>query len=299
MTYRSVCANLAPDADAAEFRLLGEGVWGCVVDLADGTVMKLIRRDGGLGDGLELWTNETRALTALEACTLPCAVPQLISCGRLDDSDAAGTSVYLAWIRMSRLEGTALDDDQMEELSPAAREQLGDELGTALAVVHGIQTTAAFDNPRAGVDTSYLNDIKGEIDDVADPGIMAVLRASLGELASGAGTVPNHGDINTTNILVDTAGHLSGLVDWAEARLDWPEAEFCHLRCFPEFLAPVRAAYEAFRKVRLDDRRLDIAALHNALITVAIARRLGDGEEEAWGREWVARLRASVIDTKD
>ncbi len=298
MTYRLVSASLAPDADATEFRILGQGVWGSAVDLADGTVMKLICRDGGLGDGLELWTNETRTLAALEECLLPFAVPRLIACGRLDGCGDTGTSGYLAWIRMSRLEGSALDDDQVAELSPTARDQLGSELGTALADLHSIQTTAAFDDPRTGIDASYLYEVIGEIDDVADPEITAVLRASLDELASGAGTVPNHGDVNTTNVLVDTAGHLAGLIDWAEARRDWPEAEFCHLRCFPEFLAPVRAAYEAHRGVRLDDRRLDIAALHNALITVAIARRLGDEEEEAWGREWVARLRSTVVSSR-
>ena len=294
MIYRSVCANLAPDAKAPEFQLLGQGVWGEAVDLADGTITKLIRRDGGLGDGLELWTNETRALAALSGVQLPCPVPRLIAHGKLNSDTDTGD--YLAWIRMSRLEGTALDDDLVAELSPTARTQLGNELGTALGDLHDLRTSAAFDNPRAGIDTSYLMEIAGEISDVVDADIMTVLQASLNELASGAGTVPNHGDINTTNVMVDTNGHLSGLIDWAEARRDWPEAEFCHLRCFPEFLAPVRAAYEARRGVRLDDSRLDIAALHNALITVAIARRLGDEEQEAWGRQWVTRLRSCVMD---
>ena len=119
MIYRSVCANLAPDAKAPEFQLLGQGVWGEAVDLADGTITKLIRRDGGLGDGLELWTNETRALAALSGVQLPCPVPRLIAHGKLNSDTDTGD--YLAWIRMSRLEGTALDDDLVAELSPTAR----------------------------------------------------------------------------------------------------------------------------------------------------------------------------------
>lgn len=295
MTWRDVAATLVPGIAAGDVRLLGEGVWGQVVDLGDGTVMKLVRSDGGLGDGLELWCNETSALAALADIPLPFTVPRPVGQGRIEPDGPAGKEGYLAWIRMTRIEGDALDDDLVETMSPARRERLGGELGRALASLHDLDPPSGFSDPRADLDSDYLFEIIGEISDIADPDMVGVLRRSLAELATGAGTVPNHGDINTTNILADGEGHLAGLIDWAEARRDWPEAEFCHLRCFPEFLAPVRAAYEARRNIRLDDRRLDLAALHNSLITVALARRSGDTEEEAWGRDWVARLKTSVL----
>jgi aminoglycoside phosphotransferase (APT) family kinase protein len=290
----SVILSLAPDADAGRCRLLGEGLWGSVVDLGDGTVLKLIRPFGGLGDAAELWRNETRALGALADHPLPCAVPRLIGHAMTEPMSEAGRAGWVAWIRMSHVDGTALDDDVIVALAPAVRERLGRDLGHALAALHELDAHDAFADPRAGVDAGYLDDIAPDIADVADGDLMAALRASLAAMAVSADTVPNHGDVNSTNILADGENRLAGLIDWAEARRDWAEAEFCHLRLMPGFLAPVRAAYEARRGIRLDDRKLDMSALHNALITVAIARRRNDGEEEAWGLEWAARLKEAV-----
>jgi len=291
MTVARVIASLAPDVDTAKVALLGQGVWGSTYDLGDGTVMKLIRRFAGLGDAVELWRNETRALGAMADLALPCPVPRLIAAGTPGSDSEAGRAGWLAWIRMSRLDGEAFDDDKVMALAPTARSVLAHALGETLAALHEADIAEAFADPRGDLDTGYLDEIAPVIGDVADPVLLDTLKASLAEMAAAPDTVANHGDVNTTNILADGDGRLTGLIDWAEARRDWAEAEFCHLRLAPEFFAPVRAAYEARRGLRLDDRRLDLAALHNALITVAIARRRGDKEEEAWGLEWVARLR--------
>jgi aminoglycoside phosphotransferase (APT) family kinase protein len=290
----NVIASLAPDAEPARATLLGEGVWGSTYDLADGTVVKLIRQFAGLGDAVELWRNETRALEALNDLALPCPVPRLVASATTEPDSAAGRAGWLAWIRMTRLIGEPLDDDKVVELAPAARSRLAHGLGETLAALHEAELAETFADSRANVDAGYLDEIAPLLTDVADERLMTALRAALDDMATSPDTVANHGDVNTTNILADTEGRLTGLIDWAEARRDWAEAEFCHLRLIPEFFAPVRAAYEARRGVRLNDRRLDLVALHNALITVAIARRRGDKEEETWGLEWVETLRGAA-----
>ena len=208
MTYRSIGARLAPDADADRFCLLGEGLWGSVVDLGDGSVMKLIRQGDGLGDAVDLWRHETQALAALADHPLPCAVPRLIDCGTNDAKGEAARAGWVAWIRMSRLPGSALDDDQVVALTPAKRERLAEDLGTTLAALHELRMPDEFGDLNARVDTSYLDEIEPEIADVADSRLMAALRARLADIAFSTELVPNHGDINTTNIMVDADGRL-------------------------------------------------------------------------------------------
>jgi len=295
MTVAGIIASLAPDADTGLARLLGQGVWGSTYDLGDGTVLKLIRQFAGLGDAVELWANETRALGAIAALALPCPVPRLVAADKVGPQTEAGRAGWLAWIRMTRLEGAALDDDKVMALPPAARRRLAHDLGETLAALHAAPLAAGFANPRGDVDAGSLDEIAPLIGDVADPAMLAAIRASLAEMAHAPDSVANHGDVNTTNLLANGRGRLTGLIDWAEARRDWAEAEFCHLRLIPGFFEDVRAAYEAKRGLRLNDRRLDLVALHNALISVAISRRRGDAEEEAWALDWVARL-SKVVD---
>ena len=289
MNLATALALAAPGLDPAAALLLGEGVWGQVHDAGDGTVIKLLRQGGGLGEAEDLWENECAALRALEGMALPFAVPRLVDAGRLDEA-ATGCRAFL---RMTRLSGHALDDDSLAALAAAPAGRLAAQLGEALAALHGCAMAEGFADSRAGVDLAMLEDLAPQVADIAGPGVIAAIAESLTSL-EGSATVASHGDINSTNILVDGRGDLVGLIDWAEARQDWREAEFCHLVLLPEVLAPVRAAYESAAGLCLDDRRLDLVGLHNALIGIVICRRIGEAQEAAWNAGEARRLIASL-----
>ncbi len=50
----------------------------------------------------------------------------------------------------------------------------------------------------------------------------------------------------------------------------------------PTFFPAFHHAYEKAAGVRLNDERLALATWHNVLISLCIARRTGDADEEAW-----------------
>ncbi len=281
-------ARIAPGIDPAATRLLGEGVWGRVLDLGDGTVVKLMRQGGGLGTVAELWANEAAALRALEHAALPVAVPRLVDAGLLEEAETG----FAAYLRLTRLPGRTLDDGSLPVLL-ASGGRFAAQLGETLAALHGLEDSKGFSDPRAHLDRAHLAEMAPQVAHVAGHCAIAAIDAGLGELDAG-GTVVSHGDINSTNLLADAEGNLSGLIDWAEARRDWREAEFCHLVLLEGALAPVRAAYEAASGIRLDDRRLDLVGLHNALIGIVICRRLGEAEEAAWNEGEACRLVARL-----
>jgi hypothetical protein len=152
-----------------------------------------------------------------------------------------------------------------------------------------------FADARAATDRAHLAAMAPRFATVAGPHVIAAIDAGLAALEQPGVTVASHGDINSTNLLADDDGNLSGLIDWAEARRDWRESEYCHLVLMPGALAPVRRAYEAAAGLALDDERLDLAGLHNALIGIVICRNIGEDEEAAWNegeaRRLIARLR--------
>ena len=53
------------DLPTENVRVLGHGLWGPTVDLGDGTLLKFVRRQAGIGDGLDIQGNEARVLAAL------------------------------------------------------------------------------------------------------------------------------------------------------------------------------------------------------------------------------------------
>lgn len=290
MNEAAALAAAAPGSVLSDMRLLGAGVWGRVLDAGDGTVIKLIAQGGGLGEALELWHNERAALDCLERHTLPVAVPRVVDAGTLDEA-ATG---YRAFLRLTRLPGQALDDDGLLAHATRPDGRFAAQLGEALAALHGLSSGEGFAATRADVDAAHLRTIAPEVAGIAGAEAIAAIAEDLRRLDEAGSTVANHGDINATNLLVDGDGNLAGLIDWAEARRDRREGEFCHFVLMPRALGPVRLAYEAAAGLRLDDRLLDLAGLHNALIGIVICRRIGELEEAEWNAGQARRLMARL-----
>ena len=187
-----------------------------------------------------------------------------------------------------------LDDDTLPVHAARPDGRFAAQLGEALAVLHALAPEAGFADTRAEVDIAHLHAMAADLAGIAGPAAVAAIEEDLAGLDRPGAAVPSHGDINSTNLLVDEEGNLSGLIDWAEARRDRREGEFCHLVLMPQVLAPVRRAYERATGVPLDERALALAGLHNALIGIVICRRIGEIEEADWNVGEARRLTAKL-----
>ena len=63
-----------------------------------------------------------------------------------------------------------------------------------------------------------------------------------------------------------------------------------HLAVIPIFSPVFVEAYEAATGLYLDEDHINLATWHNVLISLAIARKTGNREEEAWTLETARRL---------
>jgi hypothetical protein len=127
--------------DVASFvptRLLGEGVWGRVYDLGDGTVLKIAREQcAGIGSGRAKIENECEGLTLLAAAgVLAGLVPVVRGRGDIPSSSPLAREGFAVWLRMTKVSGRTISADDIDELSRHEQSRIGGDLGVVLARVH-------------------------------------------------------------------------------------------------------------------------------------------------------------------
>src|SRR5262249_5692349 len=115
--------------------LLGQGLWGPTIDLRDGTLLKLVRRRAGIGDGLEIAGNEARVLAALGGRSLgPLEIPRLVAHGSFAAHTAAAAHGYAAWLRLTRVAGEPRGEEQLARMSARERDRFAGNLGEVIAM---------------------------------------------------------------------------------------------------------------------------------------------------------------------
>ena len=76
-------------SELSKFPVLGEGVWGSVIDLQDGTVLKIAReRCAGIGSGLQKIEREYHTLSALDSRSHQSSVfiPKALGYGKIPEA---------------------------------------------------------------------------------------------------------------------------------------------------------------------------------------------------------------------
>ncbi|MBC7103499.1 MAG: phosphotransferase [Parvibaculum sp.] len=118
-------AGDVPGLPAGPWVLLGEGLWGSVHDLGDGSVLKLVRRNGGLGTGESKHYRETAALRLLDGLqgSAP-RLPRLLDAGRFENAYGFSGPPLAGWLRLEKLEGKAVDEGRLYALKAEERERL-------------------------------------------------------------------------------------------------------------------------------------------------------------------------------
>ncbi|PKP76986.1 MAG: hypothetical protein CVT81_11950 [Alphaproteobacteria bacterium HGW-Alphaproteobacteria-3] len=268
-------AGDVPGLPAGPWTLLGEGVWGSVHDLRDGSVLKLVRRNGGLGTGESKHYRETAALRLLDG--LEGAVPRLLNSGRFENAYGFSGPPLAGWLRLERLEGKAVDEGRLYALKTEERERLGEEIGAALAHFHERAKLRASEAEKLG--SPGLRSIAEAMTRISDPGLRARLER-LKEMwaAADAPRVFLHGDINLSNVIA-ARGLPVAFVDLAEAGTGFAEEDFRHFDNPGPMRDAIFRSYAAVSGRAIDMRRFRMGVAVNAAVGLAIGSNAGHPRE--------------------
>jgi aminoglycoside phosphotransferase (APT) family kinase protein len=274
------------DAPPPPWAVAGEGLWSRVHDLGDGTVLKIVRRHGGLGSGEAKLAHEVRALELLVGLTTRVIrVPRLIAHGIFENSYFGQGPALAGWLRSEKLPGTVLDEAALWGLSSAERQKRGEEIGAAIAEFHEVATA------QAGAPTAFGNCLARSIDDALARISAPRHRAGLQRLkemwlAETAETVFLHGDINFQNVLRPRDGPL-GFIDFAGAGAGPREADFRNLDGPGPLRDAIHRGYAAVSGAMPDLRRCRMAMAANAAVSLAIHGESGHPREAFRRRTWL------------
>lgn len=272
----SLLAAETADLPPPPWTLIGEGVWGSVHDLGDGTVLKLTRRHGGLGSGEALHLRETIALSVIGGlATDYVEVPRLIAHGTFDNAYIGSAPPLAGWLRLTRLAGKPLSATSLYGASADARGRLGERIGAAIADFNRHATERAQaaglklgDTVARTIGLARSRLGQPGLHDAAD----RLADAWAGQIGKGR-LVFIHGDLNTDNII--DMGDRLGFVDLAEAGWSLAEVDFRHLEEMGTLRDAVFRGYAARTGTSPD---LDIyypAVAANALTAIALHGQAG------------------------
>lgn len=245
---------------------LGEGLWGIVYDLGDGSVLKLVRKRGGLGSAAALIQREVSALNVLGARR--CGgfeIPELRGHGDINLPANPFVAPLEGWLHLSKLEGRRLGNAIPP--TPDGRQQLGETLGAALADFHedANKITGAKDLPQKDPILRAIGQLRDALAKPEDKALCDGLKERWVSVSSPA--VFLHGDVNLSNILVTADGRFS-LLDFAECGMGAAHAEFRHFEERPELRDAIFMGYQVASGQPIDLDVYYLAATVNALATL-------------------------------
>lgn len=280
-TLHALHHEIAPHGEALPappWTLADEGLWGGVFDLGDGTMLKLVRRHGGLGSGEALHHREAAALGFLGGLeTDYVRVPRLVASGAFTNSYIGSAPPLAGWLRLAALEGKRLTTDAVLTMTPRERDLLGERIGAAIADFN------AEASARAKVAGAKLADTITRS--------LTLARAQLGsaELHRAADAIARawekmreagplvfvHGDLNPGNLIDAGPRAALGFVDFAESGWSLAEAEFRHLEPLGSLRDSIFRGVTARRGAAPDMRAYYLSSAADALMTVAIQGNAG------------------------
>ena len=256
-----------------EWQLAGEGIWGSVFDLGDGSMLKLVRKHGGLGNGEALHHREAEALTLLDGfATDYVRVPRLIAAKAFTNNYIGSAPPLAGWLRIEALPGKRLSTDKVLTMPAREREMLGERIGAAVAdfSVEATKRAQKAETKLADTITRSLTLARiqlgsAELHRAAD----AIAEAWEARRAKGP-VVFVHGDINPGNLIDDGANRSLGLVDFAESGWSLIETEFRHFEPLGALRNMAFRGLTARRGEGPDLQNYYLASAADALMTIAI-----------------------------
>ncbi|WP_041535757.1 phosphotransferase family protein [Parvibaculum lavamentivorans] len=267
-----------PDLPDGPWPLIGEGLWSSVHDLGDGSVLKLVRRHGGLGSGESKYFREAAALGLLGGLSLSAPrLPRLIASGRFENAYAHSGPPLAGWLRLEKLPGRPIDEGGLYALKSEERERLGEEIGAAIARFH--EASAALAGEASKLGSSSLRSIDEALSRIGAPEQRARLERLKEMLRGEEGTpVLLHGDLNLSNIL-SARGEALGFIDFAEAGTGFREEDLRHFDNPGPMRDAIFRSYAAVSGRAVDMQRFRMSVAVNAAISLAIGGNSGHPRE--------------------
>jgi hypothetical protein len=272
---------------AGTYPILGHGLWGPTLELGDGTLLKLVRRHAGIGDGREIQANEARVLSLLDGRRLEgVAIPRLIAQGGFPVQGRAAANGYAAWLHLTRVAGMPIDEVWLAGRSTTERERFAASLGTAAASLQRVATqrvrrqrAVLDDRPRA-----LLRALPSASTRPDDRQLAARLLAAVDAIPEARCNSFVHGDLHLQNLLVDDTGCVRGIIDFGEAGRSFPEIDLAYLHWLTD-LEPTALRTYCAAAGPIDQRAYQLAGAIYALTAAVLTERTGDLEGAAADRQ--------------
>lgn len=281
--HKDVASDSADLPAPDQWRLAGEGLWGQVYDLSDGSMLKLVRRHGGLGGGEALHHREFHALSALSGLrSTYMRVPHLLGGGVFNNPYIGSAPPMAGWLRIEALPGTRLSADRALTMPAQTRQILGERIGAAIADFN-VQASKRAQEAQLQLADTITRSLTLARAQLASPELhrAADLISSAWEAARTKGRqVFVHGDINLGNLIDQGESEPLGFVDFAESGWSLAASEFRHF----EPLGALRDAgfrgYAAREGAPPDLDHYYLASSANALMSIAISGNAGHPRDQ-------------------
>ena len=270
--HDAVSADI-PDLPQGPWPVLGEGVWGTVHDLGDGTVLKLVRRNGGLGTGESKQYREATALGFLAGIDTV-RLPRLVAAGRFSNPYGFSGPPLAGWLRLQRLDGRPVDEGGIYALRGEERERLGEEIGAALAHFHRAGEAIAVEAGKLG--SPALRSISEAMTRINDPALRSRLDRLKDMIASeDAPRVFLHGDVNFSNLLTARGQGPARTRGGA----GFAEEDFRHFDNPGPLRDAIFRSYAAVSGRSIDELRFRMGVAVNAAVSLALGSNAGHPRE--------------------
>ncbi|MES1991812.1 MAG: phosphotransferase [Pseudomonadota bacterium] len=286
-TLKDLHKTIAPMSEglpeSSRWQSAGEGLWGSVYDLGDGTVLKIVRRHGGLGSGEALHHREVEALTLLDGLTTSyMRVPRLFNADTFKNNYVGSAPPLAGWLRMEALPGTRLSTDAALTMPARSRDLLGERIGAAIADFNMQATTRAQEAQSKLADTVIrsLTLARNQLGSAEMHRAADAIMAAWETKRAQAPLVFVHGDLNPDNIIDNGASAPLGLVDFAESGWSLSETEFRHFEPLGAMRDSAFRGFTARRGFGPDLEAYYLASAADALMTIAIRGNAGHPRDQ-------------------
>ncbi|MGV8997492.1 MAG: phosphotransferase family protein [Parvibaculaceae bacterium] len=268
---------------SADWVLAGEGMWGGVYDPGDGTMIKIVRRHGGLGNGEALHHREVSALTLLDGLTTSYVrVPKLIHASAFQNSYIGSAPPLAGWLRMEALQGRRLSTDSVLTMPARTRDLLGERIGAAIADFNDAATARATraDSKLADTISRSLMLARNQLGNAEMHRAADAITAAWDAHKARGLLVFVHGDLNPGNIIDNGPDEPLGLVDFAESGWSLNETEFRHFEPLGAMRDSAFRGFTARRGTGPDLTAYYLASAADALMTVALRGNAGHPRDQ-------------------
>lgn len=264
--------------EISRFPVLGEGVWGSVIDLQNGTVLKVAReRCAGIGNGRQKIEREFGTLSALHSRREPSDIfiPDALGYGNIPGAAHPNPTI---WLQTTKAPGLVRKVSELRGLSGSEMGTIASSIGVALSNLHR-DLGKVLASSQLDTTTNSLRNAQKEFCD--DPQAIEFMTQVQEILERSTEDMVIHGDFNISNLLFDK-NRVVSILDFAETRCGFYEEDLASIIAeLPTFQVPLITAYQDASGYQVDERRLLLAQAIFELFTFVISNRQKDANERS------------------